>query len=264
MPVLTALLLLNVSLDAQESFNDALEEKLDALCRDLKAGSRKADFPRPQALVWVTSCSVRALRLDGRTRAHLLYELEGRDAIGARLTERGEVDARLTQKLELTDVTPTFTQVVRRDPPRFVEVASKAGLVLDSRTVSPDETMLGGLAVRDVDGDGRLDVIAVDGHTLVLFLQTSPLGLGRPQLYVANDVGAKDLSVFDSDGGVRNVAKERGLDDPGNGMGVEVGDPFHDGRLLTLEDAVLFFDVILGTKLSADERSDLTAYLRAL
>ncbi len=39
---------------------------------------------------------------------------------------------------------------------------------------------------------------------------------------------------------------------------------FHDGRLLTLEDAVLFFDLVLETKLSAEERADLVAYLRAL
>jgi cytochrome c peroxidase len=39
---------------------------------------------------------------------------------------------------------------------------------------------------------------------------------------------------------------------------------FHDGRLFTLEDTVNFFDVILGTKLAAQEKSDLTAYLRAL
>lgn len=39
---------------------------------------------------------------------------------------------------------------------------------------------------------------------------------------------------------------------------------FHDGRLLTLEDAVQFFDIILGTCLTADEKKDLTAYLRAL
>ena len=39
---------------------------------------------------------------------------------------------------------------------------------------------------------------------------------------------------------------------------------FHDGRLLTLEDAVVFFDIILGTGLSADEKSDLVAYLRVL
>jgi cytochrome c peroxidase len=39
---------------------------------------------------------------------------------------------------------------------------------------------------------------------------------------------------------------------------------FHDGRLLTLEDSVEFFDVILQTRLSASEKKDLVAYLRAL
>jgi cytochrome c peroxidase len=39
---------------------------------------------------------------------------------------------------------------------------------------------------------------------------------------------------------------------------------FHDGRLLTLEDSVEFFDVILGTKLDAAEKKDLVAFLRAL
>jgi len=38
----------------------------------------------------------------------------------------------------------------------------------------------------------------------------------------------------------------------------------HDGRALTLEDAVLFFDLVLGTALTAAERDDLVAYLRAL
>ena len=38
----------------------------------------------------------------------------------------------------------------------------------------------------------------------------------------------------------------------------------HDGRLLTLEDAVQFFDIVLQTKLTHDEKQDLTAYLRAL
>lgn len=39
---------------------------------------------------------------------------------------------------------------------------------------------------------------------------------------------------------------------------------FHDGRLLTLEDTVEFFDIILDTKLSAEEKKDLVVYLRAL
>jgi cytochrome c peroxidase len=39
---------------------------------------------------------------------------------------------------------------------------------------------------------------------------------------------------------------------------------FHDGRLLTLEDAVIFFDLLLQTRLTASEKADLVAYLRAL
>ena len=39
---------------------------------------------------------------------------------------------------------------------------------------------------------------------------------------------------------------------------------FHDDRLLTLEDTVEFFNLILGTKLSADEKSDLVAFMRCL
>ena len=39
---------------------------------------------------------------------------------------------------------------------------------------------------------------------------------------------------------------------------------FHDGRLLTLEDTVEFFNLILGTQLSAEEKGDLVAFLRVL
>jgi hypothetical protein len=38
----------------------------------------------------------------------------------------------------------------------------------------------------------------------------------------------------------------------------------HDERLLTLDDTVEFFNLILGTKLSAQEKQDLVAFLRAL
>ncbi|HWN70767.1 MAG TPA: hypothetical protein VNM90_24165 [Haliangium sp.] len=39
---------------------------------------------------------------------------------------------------------------------------------------------------------------------------------------------------------------------------------FHDGRLLTIEDTVEFFNLILGTKLTAAEKADLVAFLRVL
>lgn len=47
--------------------------------------------------------------------------------------------------------------------------------------------------------------------------------------------------------------------------GIKDSPPYlHDGRLLTLEDTVQFFDLILGTRLTAEEKRDLAAYLRTL
>ena len=39
---------------------------------------------------------------------------------------------------------------------------------------------------------------------------------------------------------------------------------FHDGRLLTLEDVVEFFNLVLETKLTGEEKKDLVAFLRQL
>jgi cytochrome c peroxidase len=39
---------------------------------------------------------------------------------------------------------------------------------------------------------------------------------------------------------------------------------FHDGRLLTLEDTVEFFNLVLELKLTAEEKKDLVAFLQAL
>ena len=39
---------------------------------------------------------------------------------------------------------------------------------------------------------------------------------------------------------------------------------FHDGRLLTLEDTVEFFNLILGLKLTGREKADLVAFMRQL
>jgi cytochrome c peroxidase len=47
--------------------------------------------------------------------------------------------------------------------------------------------------------------------------------------------------------------------------GIKDSPPYlHDGRLLTLEDTVEYFNLILGTKLDPDEKSDLVAFLRVL
>jgi cytochrome c peroxidase len=39
---------------------------------------------------------------------------------------------------------------------------------------------------------------------------------------------------------------------------------FHDGRLLTLEDTIEFFNLVLELKLGAQEKQDLVAFLRQL
>jgi hypothetical protein len=38
----------------------------------------------------------------------------------------------------------------------------------------------------------------------------------------------------------------------------------HDGRCLTLEDSVEFFNIVLQTKLTSQEKQDLVAFLRQL
>jgi cytochrome c peroxidase len=47
--------------------------------------------------------------------------------------------------------------------------------------------------------------------------------------------------------------------------GIKESPPYlHDGRLLTLEDTVEFFNLVLGTRLTQQEKCDLTAFLRVL
>ncbi len=47
--------------------------------------------------------------------------------------------------------------------------------------------------------------------------------------------------------------------------GIKDSPPYlHDGRLLTLEDTVEFFNLVLGVQLTEDEKTDLVAFMRAL
>ena len=47
--------------------------------------------------------------------------------------------------------------------------------------------------------------------------------------------------------------------------GIRESPPYlHDGRLLTLEDTIEFFNLILGTRLNAEEKGDLLAFMRVL
>ena len=47
--------------------------------------------------------------------------------------------------------------------------------------------------------------------------------------------------------------------------GIKESPPYlHDGRLLTLEDTVEFFNLVLELKLNEQEKKDLVAFMRAL
>jgi cytochrome c peroxidase len=71
---------------------------------------------------------------------------------------------------------------------------------------------------------------------------------------------------------MHDLKVERFIDEPPDGAiktftlrGIKESPPYlHDGRLLTLEDTVEFFNLVLGTKLSAKEKADLVAFLRVL
>jgi cytochrome c peroxidase len=71
---------------------------------------------------------------------------------------------------------------------------------------------------------------------------------------------------------MHDLRLERFTREPGDGpiktftlRGIKDSPPYlHDGRLLTLEDTVEFFNLVLGTQMTTPEKSDLVAYLRAL
>ncbi len=77
---------------------------------------------------------------------------------------------------------------------------------------------------------------------------------------------------FFLDNQMHDLHLERFSSEPGDGpvkaftlRGIKESPPyFHDGRLLTLEDTVEFFNIVLGTKLTIPEKADLVAYLRQL
>lgn len=223
-------------LDAQEALNDALETRFDGLCKALKASggrapSTHADPPtlvEPRRLRWVKNCSFRALSLSGPAKeksARILWEFDGLDATGQRLTERGEADATLTLRpggWTFTRFADGRREVVQRDRARFNEVAAEVGLAFPSQRTG--HLLLGGLAVRDLDGDGKLDVVATDGTEVVLFTQQAGfhfaptvISAGHPKMWTSSvtaadldDDGDADLLVTHHPGPVELFRNDRG------------------------------------------------------
>jgi cytochrome c peroxidase len=77
---------------------------------------------------------------------------------------------------------------------------------------------------------------------------------------------------FYLDDKMHDLHLERFMHEPGDGpiksftlRGIKESPPFlHDGRCLTLEDTVEFFNLVLELRLSEQEKQDLSAFLRAL
>jgi cytochrome c peroxidase len=110
--------------------------------------------------------------------------------------------------------------------------------------------------------------------------------MGRLRHELATDKEARGETVFFGKGQcatchtpptyldhqMHDLQLQRFLNEPGDGpiktftlRGIKDSPPYlHDGRCLTLEDTVEFFNLVLQTKLSKDEKSDLVAYLRTL
>ncbi len=203
-------------LDAQEALNDQLEARFNAMCGELKSsgGRTSRAFASPPSLVepkelrWVKTCSFRALSLSGPAKsktARILWELDGLTPSGERVTERGEANATLTlQKTgwAFTRFEHDVHQLVRRPRARFSDVAPEVGLSFPVPRTG--HLLLGGLAVRDLNGDGRLDVVATNGTEVVLFTQEaerfaftpSVVSAGHPRMWTSS-VSAAD---FDDDG----------------------------------------------------------------
>jgi cytochrome c peroxidase len=77
---------------------------------------------------------------------------------------------------------------------------------------------------------------------------------------------------FYLDDKMHDLQLERFTKEPGNGpmktftlRGIKDSPPYlHDGRCLTLDDTVEFFNLVLGLKLTEQEKKDLVAFMLAL
>src|SRR5436309_832474 len=107
-------------------------------------------------------------------------------------------------------------------PIRFEDIARSAGInFVTNSSPTPNrnepETMAGGVALLDYDGDGYLDIYVVNGAAIPSLKKESPAYWNR--LYRNNH-----------DGTFTDVTERAGMAGAGYGMGVAVGDYDNDGR----------------------------------
>ena len=105
---------------------------------------------------------------------------------------------------------------------QFEEIAAKSGVhFITANSATPNknqpETMIGGVALLDYDGDGYLDIYLVNGAAIPSLVKESPQYWNR-------------LFHNNRDGTFTDVTGKAGVAGSGYGMGVAVGDYDNDGR----------------------------------
>jgi cytochrome c peroxidase len=96
---------------------------------------------------------------------------------------------------------------------------------------------------------------------------------GEQVFFGKGQCGSCHPAPFYLDNRMHDLRIERFVkNEPGDGpiksftlRGIKESPPYlHDGRLLTLEDTVEFFNLVLETKLTSQEKQDLVAFMRQL
>jgi len=131
---------------------------------------------------------------------------------------------RLASFILLSSVLPTpvlVTQSTAVHPIRFEDIAGKAGVrFIVENSPTPEkhqpETMPGGIALCDYDGDGLLDIYLVNGAEMPSLVKTGPKYSNR-------------LFHNNGNGTFTDVTEHAGVAGAGYGMGAAVGDFDNDG-----------------------------------
>jgi cytochrome c peroxidase len=146
-----------------------------------------------------------------------------------------------------------------------IHAFKKGAMVLDRTVVSHMaqlQNMLDFPPAPKLNREGRLDPSKASESELrgekVFFGKGKCADCHKPPFYLDHQL--------------HNLQLERFLDEPGDGpiktftlRGIKESPPYlHDGRCLTLEDTVEFFNLVLELKLTPEEKSDLVAFMRQL
>lgn len=110
---------------------------------------------------------------------------------------------------------------VKPSPPHFEDIARSAGLTVSHRSSAEQhyiiESMSGGVGLFDCDGDGKLDILTVNGSTIDRFRAGGDLM----------------VTLYHQDANLKftNITESAGLTVKGWGMGIAVADFDNDGIL---------------------------------